>query len=265
MFDKDRFNKDGFGSEAFGSENGGKHRGGKERGGKFMAGRHRGGRHAPMGERGEDRGEGRGERRPHRGGGRGDKMKRLFEHGDLRLVLLALVAKKPSHGYELIKAIEEASSGLYVPSPGVIYPTLTLLEEQELLEPLVGDKGRKSYQLTATGQEELAKHQEVLNAIFARLAKREKRQQHAGNLAEGIKESMHRLRHVLRSNFMRDDLSPEQVTRVNSTLLKAVEIIEAEFAAIDAEMAANSSIKAAATKTTETSTAAAPVQEPKAE
>lgn len=71
--------------------------------------RHRGGRHHFGGE-GEE--HGRGGR-----GGRGGRH-RLFEHGDLRLVLLALVARKPSHGYELIKAIEEASSGLYVPSPG---------------------------------------------------------------------------------------------------------------------------------------------------
>lgn len=66
-------------------------------------------------------------------------------------MLLALVARKPSHGYELIKAIEEASSGLYVPSPGVIYPTLTLLEEQDFLEPLTTGNGRKSYRITAAG------------------------------------------------------------------------------------------------------------------
>ncbi|BFO08795.1 hypothetical protein GGER_13050 [Serratia rubidaea] len=82
---------------------------------------HRAGRHA-MGGHGHGEGHGR---------GRGSKLHRLFEHGDLRMVLLALVERKPSHGYELIKAIEEASSGLYVPSPGVIYPTLTLLEEQD--------------------------------------------------------------------------------------------------------------------------------------
>lgn len=236
-----------FGHSLLGKNMDGRHRGHGDRSRRHGAeagseraesqGRRRGGRHAPMGEGHAERGEGRGEKRPRRGGGRGEKMKRLFEHGDLRLVLLALVAKKPSHGYELIKAIEEASSGLYVPSPGVIYPTLTLLEEQDLLEPLETGNGRKSYQLTAAGQEELTKHQEVLNAIFARLAKREKRHEREGNLAEGIAESMHSLRHVLRKNLMRDDLSPEQVTRVNATLRKAVEIIEAEFAAIDAEMA----------------------------
>ncbi len=107
--------------------------------------RHRGGRHHFGGEHGEE--HGRGGR-----GGRGGRQ-RMFEHGDLRLVLLALVARKPSHGYELIKAIDEASSGLYVPSPGVIYPTLTLLEEQDFLEPVTSSNGRKSYQITAVGPE----------------------------------------------------------------------------------------------------------------
>ncbi|MGR2599624.1 WzyE family oligosaccharide polymerase, partial [Salmonella enterica] len=86
-------------------------------------------------------------------------MNRVETH--MTWVLLALVARKPSHGYELIKAIEEASSGLYVPSPGVIYPTLTLLEEQDFLEPLTTGNGRKSYRITAAGEGELQKHQQV--------------------------------------------------------------------------------------------------------
>lgn len=201
--------------------------------GKLMEGLHRGHGDRYRGHAGE-RGEGRGERGPRRGGGRGDRQ-RLFEHGDLRLVLLALVAAKPSHGYELIKAIEEKSSGLYVPSPGVIYPTLTLLEEQDFLEPLVSDKGRKSYQLTSAGQAELAQHQAAVDAIFARLTRHEKHRGRGGNLAEGIEEGLNKLRSVLRSQFMRDDLSAEQIGSINSTLLQAVASIEAEFAAADAK------------------------------
>lgn len=195
----------------------------------------RGGRHH-FGDR-DERGEGR---RGGRGEGRhGERVQRLFEHGDLRRVLLALVAKKPSHGYELIKAIEEASSGLYVPSPGVIYPTLTLLEEQDFLEAVATGNGRKSYQITEAGKVELAQHQEVVDIIFARLAGATRPR--GGNLAEGISDAMHRLKRVLRGNMMRGDLSAEQVARVNATLVKAVESIEAEFTAIDAELAAASS------------------------
>lgn len=182
----------------------------------------RDGRHSGHGEPGDGR-----ERR----GGRGERgVHRLFEHGDLRRVLLALVAKKPSHGYELIKSIEEASSGLYVPSPGVIYPTLTLLEEQDFLEAVATGNGRKSYQITEAGKTELAQHQEVVDIIFARLAGAKRPQ--GNNLAEGIHETMHRLKHALRGNMMRDDLTPEQVLRVSAILQQAAESIEAEFAEI---------------------------------
>lgn len=189
-------------------------------------GRHRGEEH---GEEGRARRGGRGEGR--RGVPRGERgVHRLFEHGDLRRVLLALVAKKPSHGYELIKAIEEASSGLYVPSPGVIYPTLTLLEEQDFLEAVATGNGRKSYQLTEAGKTELAQHQDAVDVIFARLAGATRPKEN--NLAEGIHETMHRLKHALRGNMMRDDLTPEQVLRVSAILQQAAESIEAEFAPV---------------------------------
>ncbi|WP_114191770.1 PadR family transcriptional regulator [Edaphovirga cremea] len=184
---------------------------------------HRGGHHH-QGADGEGRGRGRGP-----GRGRGERMHRLFEHGDLRMVLLALVAKKPSHGYELIKAIEEASSGLYVPSPGVIYPTLTLLEEQDFLTPAATGNGRKSYQITDAGKAELQQHQEMVDIIFARLAQSRGQHHREGNLAEGIADVMNRLRHVLRGNMMRADVNPEQVARINAVLLTAVEAIEKEF------------------------------------
>ncbi|MFI8415390.1 PadR family transcriptional regulator [Serratia sp. NPDC078593] len=167
--------------------------------------------------------------RHHSGGrGRGSKLHRLFEHGDLRMVLLALVERKPSHGYELIKAIEEASSGLYVPSPGVIYPTLTLLEEQDFLVATTTGNGRKSYQITELGKAELVQHQPAVDVIFARLADVSRRRE--GNLAEGIADTMRRLKCVLRGNMMRADLTQQQVERINQALLTAVESIETEVA-----------------------------------
>ncbi|AJJ64957.1 PadR family transcriptional regulator [Yersinia aldovae] len=181
---------------------------------------HRGGRHHMMGEDGVAL---RGGKR-----GRGEKMHRLFEHGDLRIVLLALLDKKTSHGYELIKAIEEASSGLYVPSPGVIYPTLTLLEEQDFVAPVATGNGRKSYQITDAGKAELHQNQEIVDIIFSRLAQINRRPE--GNMAEGISDAMHRLRHILRSNMMRLDVTPEQVVRINTALVSAVETIEKELA-----------------------------------
>ncbi|CNF86785.1 PadR family transcriptional regulator [Yersinia frederiksenii] len=205
-----------FGFSKRGHRCGEEHPEGQRRCGERM---HRGGRHS-MATEGAD--APRGGRR-----GRGDKMHRLFEHGDLRVVLLALLDKKPSHGYELIKAIEEASSGLYVPSPGVIYPTLTLLEEQDFVTPVATGNGRKSYQITAAGKAELQQNQEMVDIIFSRLAQVNRRPE--GNLAEGISDAMHRLRHILRSNMVRSDVTPEQVVRINAALLTAVEAIEKEL------------------------------------
>ena len=178
--------------------------------------------------RGGKRAEGRGHH-GHKHGGRGHQMKlrRLFEHGDLRVVLLALVAKKPSYGYELIKAIEEAASGLYTPSPGVIYPTLSLLEEQGHIEAIELEKGRKSFQITAEGQEQLKANQTTVDAIFQRLTRAGKG--HNENLASEIEEAIHNLKGLLRHNLIRRELSPEQISRIATTLNDAVVRIQAEL------------------------------------
>ena len=76
-------------------------------------------------------------------GRRGRRSRRMFESGELRLVLLKLIVDEPRHGYDLIRAIEELTGGEYAPSPGVIYPTLTLLQDMGLIEEakeLLGEK-----------------------------------------------------------------------------------------------------------------------------
>ncbi len=192
-------------------------------------------RHHPYCSRSEGGEGGRGERHGHRGEARrphdGEhKLRRLFEHGDLRIVLLALVARKPSHGYELIKEIEQASSGLYAPSPGVIYPTLSLLVDQDFISAESPDgQSRKNYHITPEGLAELAKHQPAINVIFARLAQAGKRGE--GSLIPGISESMRQLKGLLRGNMLRADLTPEQVERINAALLAAVKAIETELRA----------------------------------
>src|SRR5262250_1986022 len=65
---------------------------------------------------------------------RGGRRRRVFDSGELRLVLLKLISDQPRHGYELIRAIEELSGGSYVPSPGMVYPTLTLLQDMGQIE-----------------------------------------------------------------------------------------------------------------------------------
>ena len=111
-------------------------------------------------------GSGRGHR-----GGRGGGGGRVFGHGGLRFVLLRLIADKPSHGYELIKAIEDRLGGSYAPSPGVVYPTLTLLEEMGYLSIETADgSGRKSYSITASGREFLEANREMADAMMARMS-----------------------------------------------------------------------------------------------
>ena len=129
--------------------------------------RHRHG-HGP--ERGERfaRGDGRhgfGRHGDHAGGRRGGRM---FDHGELRLVVLALIAERPRYGYEIIKEIEERLGGGYSPSPGVIYPTLTLLEE--LGHATVAEAGgKKHYTITPEGQAALATSQAAVDAALGRM------------------------------------------------------------------------------------------------
>ena len=83
------------------------------------------------------------------------RRKRMFGPGELRLVLLSLIAEAPRHGYELIKEIEDLTGGEYAPSPGVIYPTLSLLEDEGMIAPVESDESRKAFRVTDAGKAEL--------------------------------------------------------------------------------------------------------------
>ncbi|MGL4861290.1 MAG: PadR family transcriptional regulator [Enterobacteriaceae bacterium] len=163
----------------------------------------------------------------HHGQGRRMKLHRLFEHGDLRFVLLALLDRQSSHGYELIKAIEKASSGLYTPSPGVIYPNLTFLEEQGLIQSVDSEKGRRSLQITTAGKEQLEENQSAVDAIFEKLAQVGTGQH--GSLASDIEEAIHRLKKLLRHNLVNRQLSTQQISAIAATLNEAVQQIEEEI------------------------------------
>lgn len=100
------------------------------------------------------------------GGGR----RRLFDGGELRLVLLALLEDQPRHGYDLIRAIEEKTGGAYAPSPGVVYPTLTMLDELGFVDEVKEEGARKRFAITDAGREHLAERREEVDALLARLA-----------------------------------------------------------------------------------------------
>lgn len=108
-------------------------------------------------------------RNEHDGGGR---RPRFFGHGDLRLVILDILTRNASHGYELIKAIENMTQGNYTPSPGVIYPTLDYLQDQTYITITEDENGRKRIAITVAGQQWLDENQEQLAQIQARIKAR---------------------------------------------------------------------------------------------
>lgn len=110
-----------------------------------------------------------------RGGARGRGWRaragRVFEQGDLKYVILRLLAEKPRHGYEIIKELEERFGGAYAPSPGTVYPTLTMLEDMGYARAMPEEGGRKIYQITEEGRKHLQEHSATVDDIFERIAK----------------------------------------------------------------------------------------------
>ena len=100
---------------------------------------------------------------PGPGGGGGDwfRVGRMLAQGDLKLLALALIAEQPRHGYELIKLIEEKTSGFYSPSPGVVYPTLTFLEEAGYVTA-ESEGAKKRYTITDEGRAYLEENRDKI-------------------------------------------------------------------------------------------------------
>jgi DNA-binding PadR family transcriptional regulator len=142
-------------------------------------------------------------------GGRG--RRRMFEGGELRLVLLKLIADEPRHGYDLIRAIEDMTGGEYAPSPGVIYPTLTLLQDMGLIEEAPGEGPRKSFQVTPEGRDHLAEREEEVEALLERLrGLAPSEETNAGPaIGRAIKNLMTALRHRVGRDGLDDDLLHE--------------------------------------------------------
>src|SRR5215813_2143225 len=86
----------------------------------------------------------------------GEGRRRLFDSGELRLVLLKLISDQPRHGYDLIRAIEELTHGAYAPSPGVVYPTLSVLQDLGHIEGAEQESSRKAFSITQSGATDLA-------------------------------------------------------------------------------------------------------------
>ena len=158
-----------------------------------------------------------------RGGGFGGREGRMFDAGELRLVILALIAEKPRYGYEIIKELGERVGGDYSPSPGVVYPTLTMLEEMGLATASQDQQGRKLYALTKEGEKALADNKAQIDAIFARFGDADD-SRFAGFIS--VKRAMLNLRATLRLRLRGRAATPEQIQAIVDALDAAAKTIE---------------------------------------
>jgi DNA-binding PadR family transcriptional regulator len=164
-----------------------------------------------------ERGDGRGHHR------RGRRSGRLFDHGELRLVVLKLISERPRHGYEIIKEIEDRVAGTYSPSPGVIYPTLTMLEE--IGHAIVAESdGKKLYAITAGGTDYLAASRPALDHALARM--QSVNTVHGGGPAPEIMRARENLKLALRLREARGPLTERQVRDIAAALDAAAVAIE---------------------------------------
>ena len=160
----------------------------------------------------------------HFGGKFGRRMGRFFDHGDLRFVVLQLIADKPRYGYEVIKEIEERLGGAYSPSPGVVYPTLTLLEELGYATVSNAEGNKKLYAITEEGKAFLAANQPMVQAIFGRMAEANEAQ--GGGPAPQILRAIENLKMAIRFRLGQGRLSDEQVRTITAVIDKAAQDIE---------------------------------------
>ncbi|WP_409765066.1 PadR family transcriptional regulator [Ferrovibrio sp.] len=162
----------------------------------------------------------------------------MVSAADLQLLILALLEQKPRHGYEIIKALEEHSSGFYAPSPGVIYPALTYLEE--IGHASVAAEGtKKLYSLTETGAAYLADHRAQADAMLGQLARigekvaRAKQFFRGGEDMEGddadASSNMRAARRNLKLALLeKQDATPEEQRRIIDILVRAAKEIRGQ-------------------------------------
>jgi len=155
--------------------------------------------------------------------GPGMRAARMIASGDLQLIILALLSEKPRHGYEIIKAIEERVGGAYSPSPGVVYPTLTMLEE-EGLATASSENDKKVYSVTPEGEEYLHMNKRLVEELFDRLDEAG-RGFRRGRSPEIMKAFMN-LRGAVGARVSRDRLTSEQIRKIADAIHTAAKAID---------------------------------------
>jgi DNA-binding PadR family transcriptional regulator len=155
-----------------------------------------------------------------RGGGR----RRLFSSDELRLVLLKLIGDQPRHGYDLIRAIEEQTGGSYAPSPGVVYPTITLLQDMEQIAEQAAEGTKRQFAITDAGKALLAEKAEEIETLFARLAALA--EESGATDRSPVKRAMINLAMALRTRMHSGDRTPELAHDIAAILDETARRIE---------------------------------------
>lgn len=153
---------------------------------------------------------------PFGGGGGGGKRERIFASGDLKFVVLHLLAQKPAHGYDLIRALSELVGGDYSPSPGTIYPTLAMLEDLGFVATTPDGNGRKEYAISAEGRQQLDAQQANVDRVLTHINQHKSRS-HARRIPE-ILRAIENLKTALRIR-LGDDIPEQALSRRISEII----------------------------------------------
>jgi DNA-binding PadR family transcriptional regulator len=194
--------------------------GGRSRGGTRRDGKRGRGTEEVAGDRGHHGGRehfGRGGFGRGAGGGG-----RVFGPGDLRLVLLSSIEEKPRHGYELIKDLEAKFGGGYAPSPGSVYPTLTLMEELGHVRAVTSEGSKRLFEITTEGSAYLRENQAALDSALARLDMAAR-----AVSGEAPPQDLHHAMHTLKAALMfhRGGWDTKETERVRKIIEGAAEAI----------------------------------------
>lgn len=158
---------------------------------------------------------------------------RMFGQGELRLALLALINEEPRHGYELIRAIEDMTGGGYAPSPGAVYPTLQMLEEEGLIKqtrPKSDDDedtgSKKPFKATKKGRAELEERDDEVEALMDRLGEHGERAEKVKQKSPDLFRAMGNLASVLKNRASAGKMDKETIDQIVDIIDEVAKRIE---------------------------------------
>jgi DNA-binding PadR family transcriptional regulator len=159
------------------------------------------------------------------GGRHGDGgRRRMFDRSELHLVLLKLIADQPRHGYDLIRAIEDLTGGAYAPSPGVVYPSITMLQDMGHIAETDASGTRRAFAITDEGKAYLAEREAEVTELLSRLEALAKTRSRTDGAP--IRRAMGNLRTVLEHRLSRDDSDADMMHKTAALLDEVAQKIE---------------------------------------